>query len=316
MSKGMMGMRVSVIIPSFNRVQSLKLCLEGLMRQCRLPDEIIVVVRNSDDATMTFIASQIDCRIRMVTVDVVGVIAALNTGLQHVSGDILVITDDDTIAYPDWIEKIAEHFQSNERLGGLGGKDDVYHSGRLETGQRSRVGQLLWFGRMIGNHHIGYGRARQADILKGANMSFRRKAIEGILFDENLKGTGAQVHLEVPFCLAVKNRGWELIYDPGVGVNHFPAERFDEDKRNTFNETAFFNMAHNETYSLLKNLNSAKRFIFLLWAFLIGSKATPGFIQWIRFIPQDKSMGLKKLLISFKGRVEGWRTWKLYRNSN
>ncbi|GGG76446.1 hypothetical protein GCM10010918_36200 [Paenibacillus radicis (ex Gao et al. 2016)] len=240
----------------------------------------------------------------------------MNTGLEQASGDIIVLTDDDTVAYPDWLEKIALHYQANERLGGLGGKDWVYHSGQLETGRKNRVGQLLWFGRMIGNHHIGYGEARQADILKGANMSFRKKAIEGLLFDKNLKGSGAQVHMEVAFCLAVKKKGWEIIYDPNVCVNHFPAERFDEDKRNTFHEAAFFNIAHNETYAILRSLGAVKRSVYLFWALLIGSKASPGIIQWIRLMPIDKSAALKKLFISLKGRVEGWRTWKLYRNSN
>ncbi|MFF2094266.1 glycosyltransferase family 2 protein [Paenibacillus sp. NPDC058174] len=307
---------MSVIIPSYNRLSSLRLCLEGLSRQSRLPNEIIVVVRDTDEVTRAFMREQEASDIRMVTVSKSGVVAALNAGLQHATGDIITITDDDTIACPDWIERIGFHFEHNERLGGLGGKDWVYHSGQLETGQKRRVGQLLWFGRMVGNHHIGYGEARQADILKGVNMSFRKQAIEGITFDANLKGNGAQVHLEVPFCLAVKKRGWVLLYDPNVGVRHFPAERFDEDKRNSFNEAAFFNMAHNETYSLLRNLGAAKRYVYLLWAFLIGSKVSPGLLQWIRLMPQDKSAGMKKLLISIKGRVEGWRTWKLYRNSN
>jgi len=32
--------------------------------------------------------------------------------------------------------------------------------------------------------------------------------------------------------------GWKLIYDPRVAVDHYPAQRFDEDQRNKFNQIA------------------------------------------------------------------------------
>lgn len=35
---------------------------------------------------------------------------------------------------------------------------------------------VQWFGRVIGNHHLGTGGVREVDILKGVNMSFRQTA--------------------------------------------------------------------------------------------------------------------------------------------
>ena len=75
------------------------------------------------------------------------------------------------------------------------------------------------------------GPPREVDVLKGANMSYRRQRHQGIGFDERLRGAGAQVHFEVALGLAVKRAGWRLIYDPAVAVDHYPAQRFDDDER-------------------------------------------------------------------------------------
>ena len=56
-------------------------------------------------------------------------------------------------------------------------------------------------------------------------MSFRRGAVEGIRFDERLRGTRAQQRADCAFCLVVKRAGWRLIYDPAVAVDHYPAPR-------------------------------------------------------------------------------------------
>ncbi|WP_336774659.1 glycosyltransferase family 2 protein [Paenibacillus sp. MMO-58] len=308
-------MKISVVIPSYKRVSSLKKGLEGLFNQQRLPDEIIVVARDSDQETIEFLSGYPSELLRQAIVHKPGAVAALNEGFGQASGDIIVMTDDDTVAYPDWLERIEKHYGTDPRLGALGGKDWVYHSGKLEYGQSEDVGKLYWFGRMSGNHHIGIGKAREVDILKGANMSFRKEAIRSIKFDDRLKGGGAQVHLEIGICLRVKQGGWRVLYDPSVCVNHYPAERFDEDKRNTFNETACINMAHNETYIILKHSGTFRRAVYLLYSMLVGSSPSPGLLQMIRMVPREGISAFRKLRTTYTGRWDGWKTWKTWSNS-
>ncbi|MUT68049.1 glycosyltransferase family 2 protein [Paenibacillus sp. NEAU-GSW1] len=304
-------MKISVVIPTYKRVSTLVECLDGIRWQRRVPDEIVVIARQSDEETLAFLNRFTALNITLVLIEKPGAIAALNAGIGRASGDIIVITDDDTIGHSDWIERIERHYIEDDRLGGLGGKDYVYHDGILERGSADRVGKLMWFGRMIGNHHIGTGNAREADIMKGANMSFRKQAAQGLRLDENLKGNGAQVHWEVGFSLSIKKRGWTLKYDPKVCVDHFPAVRHDEDQRNGFNETAAFNHSHNETYAILSHIGRMRGQLFLLWCVAVGSKPSPGALQYLRAFPRtDMRLNLAKLLIALRGRREGWRTWK------
>ncbi|MFI2857936.1 glycosyltransferase family 2 protein [Paenibacillus sp. JSM ZJ436] len=305
-----MKMTISVIIPTYQRVEVLIHCLEGLRQQRRQADEIVVVVRDTDVETRRFIEKIEDENLVMAVVVRGGMIAALNCGIQNSTGSILAFTDDDTVPHPDWLEQLEHHYQSDARVGGVGGRDIVHIRGTAIEPMKSQVGIIKPYGRIIGNHHIGMGNPRKVDVLKGANMSFRRQAIAGLWFDERLKGTGAQVHNELEFSRAVKAKGWKLIYDPQVCVDHFPAERFDEDQRNSFNETAFFNMAHNETYAMLKHASLSRRVLYLLWVAAVGSKSSPGLLQCLRMLPEQRYVALVKLCIVAKGRWGGWNTWK------
>jgi cellulose synthase/poly-beta-1,6-N-acetylglucosamine synthase-like glycosyltransferase len=288
----------------------------ALQAQTKPVDQVIVVVRDTDSQTWQFL-DQLpphNLPLQIVTVTVPGMVAALNAGLAAVEGDIVSLTDDDAAPHPDWLAKINAHFLSDSCIGGVGGRDWVHQGGKLEDDSRELVGKLQWFGRMIGNHHLGVGTAREVDVLKGVNMSFRHAAIQQLRFDERLRGTGAQVHCDMAFSLAVKRAGWKLIYDPQVAVDHYPAQRFDEDQRHNFNDIAFINSVHNETLVLLDHLPPLRQFVFLLWAFLIGTRDSFGLIQWLRLVPNQGQLAHKKWLASWRGRWQGWQTYQQCKN--
>ena len=303
---------ISVVIPSYRRPNDLARCLDALKKQKRPANEVFVVIRDTDTETWTFVQTLNPefLPLRTATVSVSGVVAAMNAGIDDACGDIIAFTDDDAAPHPDWLERIEAHFLSDSNIGGVGGRDWVYHGTQLEQGERDVVGQVQWFGRVIGGHHLGVGEAREVDVLKGVNMSFRRSAIGQLRFDERMRGTGAQVHFELAFSLALKRSGWKLIYDPKVAVNHYPAQRFDEDRRNRFNDIALLNAVHNETLVLLENLPSTRRTAFAIWATCVGTRDAPGFLQWLRFLPKEGTLAGQKLLASLRGRWQAWETWQ------
>ena len=309
-------MKLSTLIPTYRRPKDLERCLTALQQQTRPADEVLVTVRDIDVETWAFLEtfnSEL-LPLKVLTIAVSGVVAAMNLGFESATGDIISVTDDDAAPHADWLERIEAHFLANESLGGLGGRDWIYVNGKLQdatmhSGASNLVGRVQWFGRMTGNHHVGEGEPREVDILKGVNMSFRRVALESLRCDDRMKGTGAQVHFEVALSLSVKRQGWKLIYDPAVVVDHYPAQRFDEDQRNAFNAIAWANKAHNETVGLLDHLSSPRKIIYLAWAFLVGTRDVLGFVQLCRFLPVEKDLAFRKWLASMQGRWQGLQTW-------
>jgi glycosyltransferase involved in cell wall biosynthesis len=306
-------MKITVVIPTYRRSQDLARCLESLKKQIRQVDELWIIIRDTDEETWKFLEDfeRESLPLLTATVTVTGVVAAMNLGLDTATGDIVAFTDDDAAPHPDWLQRIEAYYLADQKVGGVGGRDRVYHGTELEDGAQPVVGKLQWFGRLIGNHHIGIGEGREVDVLKGVNMSFRRSSIQDLRFDQRMRGTGAQVHFEVMFCLKLKQNGWQLIYDSQIGVDHFRGDRFDEDQRDTFNQIALQNAVHNETLALLEYLSPIQHLVFAAWMIAIGTRDARGLLQWLRFLPKEGKLSGQKLWACWLGRWEGWQTYSI-----
>ena len=280
-ARGTSSMRVTVLVPTYQRVAHLKHCLEGLRVQRRMADEILIVVRNSDKATQAFLNPlRGTMPLRMIEVHEGGQVASLNAGLDEAKGEIVMITDDDAIPREDWIERAEKRFATDPCLGGLGGRDIVHEGGAILGGSCKIVGKIQWFGRIVGNHHLQYPSPLSADILKGANMCYRSSAIGALRFDRNLRGIGAQIGNDMAFSLAVKRRGWRLLYDPCIIVDHYPATRLDDEQRDTLELSAVENLAFNIWWTLKVHMARGYRRIHaLLWERWIGTHGRPGILR-------------------------------------
>jgi cellulose synthase/poly-beta-1,6-N-acetylglucosamine synthase-like glycosyltransferase len=307
---------ISVMVPTYRRPQDLRRCLRALTVQLLPADEVIVVVRANDELTHEVLQEQDfkEFPVRIVTVAQPGQVAALNAGLEQVRTDVVAITDDDAAPHPDWTMRIVAHYSVSGKIGGVGGRDNLHINGVLQEGRASVVGKVPAVGKHIGNHHIGFGAPREVDTLKGVNCSYRTQAVRPIGFDRRLRGSGAQCHNDMSIGNELRQAGWKLIYDPQIVVDHYTAARFDEDQRSGFNPVATRNTAYNEALIRMTYLPPLRRVMFWCWSVLIGTRGSPGFAQWIRFLPSQGSLAGAKFFAAAKGRFDAWNeTWRSVR---
>lgn len=128
-----MTVRVSVIIPTYNRAADLHRALTSVCRQSWRHWEALVVDNHSSDDTAGVIARLAEPRIRMLPVHNNGVVAvSRNLGVAHASGDYVAFLDSDDWWSTDKLER------SVEALGR--GADIVYHDLYLarSAGERRR----------------------------------------------------------------------------------------------------------------------------------------------------------------------------------
>jgi glycosyltransferase involved in cell wall biosynthesis len=263
----------TVLIPTYLRPKELSRCLDAVLSQSRKPSEVIVVRRDIDGDAARVIQA-VGQAVSEVVVSEGGTVAALRAGLAHASGELIAVVDDDAVPRYDWLAQLEACFD-DKSVGAVGGRDVVHHAGIIEEGRAPIVGRLMWYGKPIGNHHLGSGIARDVDFLKGCNYAFRR---EQFRIPTGLLGSGAQVSHDMASCLEVRRLGSKVVYDPRIVVDHYPAERFDDDGRSTVSRRARNEGAFNEAYSVC-SLARTLRTRYLLYHLIIGDVGTPGLVR-------------------------------------
>lgn len=110
---------ISVVIPAYNEEKYLSRCLKALQRQIYPKEkfDVIVVNNNSTDRTAEIAKS---FGVQVILEKQQGHVFSLNRGLKAAKGEILAITDSDTIVSPNWLMKLAKTFNDPKIVGVTG----------------------------------------------------------------------------------------------------------------------------------------------------------------------------------------------------
>ena len=263
---------VSVVVPSFRRPESLGRCLAAIAAQSRPPDQVVVALHAGDRESPAVVEGFLErLPLEWLTSEDRREVPMMQTALSAASGDVVAMTNDDAEPREHWLAGLLAHYEPG--VGGVGGRDVIHQEGLPEEGRRARVGTVQWFGRMIHNHHLGIGPARNVDVLKGVNISLRRELWR---LDPGLRGKGAQLHWEIGLCLRARSEGWRLVYDPDVVVDHYLAARVAEDPRSELTSAALTDWIHNELYGVVSWSPRWRRAAAIAYAFLVGQRNAPG----------------------------------------
>lgn len=293
-------MKLSVLVPTWKRYDKLRNALESLVLQNRQADEVIAVYRDIDPDSLNII-QEFESKLSLVIVKVnkPGVVHAENSALLKVTGDIVCFLDDDAVAPRDWLALIEEFYQNHSEYAGFGGSDLIV----LDEGIRQKrevVGQITWYGKIIGNHHQKVSKAQEVDVLKGVNMSFRKDFITNLdekLGSEHHLGNGS--HWELDLCFHVKKMGGRLYFDPSLEVkhdsNHSHFIKYENIKNNT----------RNLIYVMLKNLPIYKLIVFLIYITMIGNSQIFGLGRFLYELRRGPIIALKSYFASLQGILLG-----------
>jgi GT2 family glycosyltransferase len=132
------GLRVSVLVPTFNRANYIGECLDSLLAQTMPALEIIVIDDGSEDGTSELL-KRYGQRIRYIHKENGGKPTAVNLGLSLAQGELIWIFDDDDVALPHAIANRVAALQTRPDAGfvytphyyGNDGADGKIHQDRL-----------------------------------------------------------------------------------------------------------------------------------------------------------------------------------------
>src|ERR1041385_5062606 len=178
-------MKFSVIVPTYNRISSLKRTLASVLRQTYPAAEIIVVNDGSTDETDSWLSQLAsEQKIKYVKQENNGPAAARNTGLAKASAEYIAFTDDDCVVPDDWLKRLSEAFEQSvaDIIGGVA-------KNCIERNIYSELSQEMT------NHFINTMARNnsRSSFLTSNNIAYRSAAIAGAGgFDERFRRAGGE----------------------------------------------------------------------------------------------------------------------------
>lgn len=310
-----MGLTISVIVPSYQRTEDLVRCLKALAAQLRPADEICGISQAADAETIAVFRAQSAeiVHLRLTLVDRPGLVHALNEGIAHSTGDIVVLTDDDAEADPDWLKRIEEWFLKDASVGAVGGRDRLQYPGYPHLSDPppvSKVGKLTWYGVMIGNHHCPTRQPMEVDCLKGVNLAVRRVALDPEGFALDLRGKSTQLGSELDLCMRVKEKGFRIIFDPEVSVKHYASKRpsgVERTKVETYEGVTARDIVFNYGFLAGKWYSPLQVFGSFFMTLFKGSRRLPGLLAIIKWCMLGEFSVIRRFVNQFPASIEGYR---------
>jgi glycosyltransferase involved in cell wall biosynthesis len=120
-------MKISVVVPTYNRQNLLRNNIEALLKQDydQSKYEVLICDDGSSDGTeemmKEYLSQKKSAQIKYLRQKNQGPAAARNLGIKNASGDIIAFTDDDCEADAIWLYEIAKSFRANPEIIGVGG---------------------------------------------------------------------------------------------------------------------------------------------------------------------------------------------------
>lgn len=247
-------MKADIFIPTSNRINALKKCLDSLNDQTSKNFNVFLVGLKKDKKIERLVKTFNNLEINYFIQKKKGIIGAANEALKKAKGEIFIRTDDDVVLDKDWFKNIIEPYKADKKIGGVTGPTLISQKGMAA---RDLTFFLTSFGKsknplfkllsLIYYHYLYENKIKEVslflksgaftlgsnfsdclkikkiievDNLEACNWSCREKLLKSLGgFDEiYLKGLGDCSEADVPF--RIKKLGYKIIFNPKAKLEH------------------------------------------------------------------------------------------------
>jgi len=216
-----MQMKTSIIIPTYNRINSLKRVVAALEKQVypRADFEVVVISDGSTDGTAEFL-NQLTTPLNLVAIQQEngGPASARNHGLQIACGDIIIFLDDDVIPQPTLIQ---EHMRIFQEQG-----DHVIGLGPMITPLDHQLSPwVAWEQKMLVKQYDAMQRGDWAPTARqfytGNSAAARQRLLDAGGFDPTFKRAE-----DVELAYRLADKGAVFVFNPDAVGYHYAERSF------------------------------------------------------------------------------------------
>ena len=218
---------VSIIIPTYNRIDLTRQCLEALRRNTPAAAcEVIVVDNGSTDGTSKLLQREQERgNLRAIlNEENIGFAKACNLGASQAHGKYLLFLNNDTVPLPGWLDALLATAEADPTVGAVGSKllfpdGTIQHAGVIVVQNKREPEPLV----PVHVHYRKPSDYRPANrpflyqALTAACLLIRRGAFEAAGgYDEGFWNG----YEDVDLCFRLQEQGWHLVYQPESVVIH------------------------------------------------------------------------------------------------
>lgn len=201
-------MTISVLTPTRNRSDYLKLWLESLANQTQIPDEIIIIDNDSTDDTQDVIRKyrgRLPIKSKLSRAK--GYPKIYNEAIKMATSDIIAFLDDDCIAESDWIGNILKAHKKYK---------NASIQGKTESIPRGNI-----YVEVMGDHYQNWIKGNivkdnEMVTFDNKNMSIPAQILKDNLFSESMRLGSEDIELGK----RLRRKGVKIYYVPSIKASH------------------------------------------------------------------------------------------------
>ncbi|TKJ42386.1 hypothetical protein CEE37_01515 [candidate division LCP-89 bacterium B3_LCP] len=225
-----MDLKASVVIPVRNKLEFTRQCLESIAEAPpKLSYEIIVVDNASDDGTYEFLKEKQDRgELRLIHNDPPNPFAiSCNQGAMAAKGEYIVFLNNDTKAYPDWLDEMVAAAEKYQNVGAVGAKllypdETIQHAGvafhyftSLKRYKPYHIFRDFPRGAPAVNKELEFQVVTGACLLTPKSIFHEMGGFDERFINE---------FEDVDYCLRLRDKGYKVIYTPKAELIHYEGQ--------------------------------------------------------------------------------------------
>ena len=219
----MVVVKISVIIPTFNRATVITHTIDSLLAQTHKEWELLIIDDGSTDETKKVIKQYLTENIMYIRTAHRGTPYAWNLGVRRSKTDYVFLTADDVILHPSCLYTLTETVQQlpSKNLGGIAPKLIYTRDPTRPTEEDGAVRKYARIdpitGDVTGSFNVETQKILELPIIHGYSLTSRKAVLQVGGFDERTY-RGNYWREETDLWLRMKQKGYKLYYQPKARI--------------------------------------------------------------------------------------------------
>jgi GT2 family glycosyltransferase len=260
--------KVSVIIPSYNGLELLKMSIPALLRTHYPNFEVVVLDNGSSDDSSSFLSKAYPMVSVVSLKKNIGVARAYNLGISTAHGSLLSFLNNDMEVDPEWLLPLVLAMESNEELAACDSKYINYYE-RNKIDHSGGAGRFIdKYGNSIsrGGGEIDRGQFDvQEEVFHALSLFKKDLVLKAGRFDEAFFG----YYEETELCWRLHRLGYKILFVPKSVIYHMGSattslKSAGKESKNTNKKVIVFHFYKNRLRMLIKNQFGVSLLISLL----------------------------------------------------